>query len=82
MSFELSGQPFEHIIDEFVAHLAWFQQAFKDRFARPEVETYEEFKQGLIEEARRKNIRIDVIDILFKEIEEKKSWRIEKISFQ
>jgi hypothetical protein len=37
------------------------------------VETYEEFKQGLIEEARRKNIRTDVIDILFKEIKEKKS---------
>jgi hypothetical protein len=46
------------------------------------VETYEEFKQGLIGEARRKNIRIDVIDILFKEIKEKKSLRIEKISSQ
>jgi len=78
MSFELSGQPFEHIIDEFVAHLAWFQQAFKDRFARPEVETYEEFKQGLIEEARRKNIRIDVIDILFKEMERRNPSVLQK----
>lgn len=42
------------------------------------METYEEFKQGLIEEARRKNIRIDVIDILFKEMERRNPSVLQK----
>jgi hypothetical protein len=53
-------------IDEFMAHLAWFQKAFAERYARPELETYEEFRRGLRDEALSKNIRVDVIDIMFR----------------
>lgn len=71
MSLQCSHSELPSIVDEFIAHLAWFQQAFRERFARPELETYNEFRRGLIEEARRKNIRTDVIDILFREMEKR-----------
>lgn len=69
MTFLCSKSELPDIIDEFMAHLIWFREAFRERFFRPEVETYEQFKKGLIEEAIGKNIRTDVIDTLFKEME-------------
>lgn len=69
MTVQCSKSELPDIIDEFMAHIVWFREAFRERFFRPEVETYEQFKRGLIEEALRKNIRTDVIDTLFREME-------------
>lgn len=69
MTVRCSKSELPEILDEFMAHIVWFREAFRDRFFRPEVETYEQFKRGLIEEAIGKNIRTDVIDTLFREME-------------
>ena len=69
MSYLFSKSHMPDIFDEFIAHIVWFKQAYLDRNARPEIETYDQFRRGLLDEAIRKNIRTDVIDLLFREME-------------
>lgn len=67
--YSMNHSEIEGVAKEFLAHMAWVYERMNHHALRPDMETYTQFRQALLEEARQRKISREIMLVILNELE-------------